>query len=194
MIVGAAGERTVGAADFFTGVFQTAVGEGELLTEIRVPKLDDSAGSAYVKFHRRAQDWATVGVAAVVRAKRGRPSAAVALTNMAGTTIRATAVEEAFAGGASPADAAAHAAEGTEPSSDTAASAEFRKHLARVLTAASARGGARLKAGSGQGARALCPDRRRREAALSARRTCVLQMRRIGDLGLGHRASDEPAP
>jgi len=135
VIRGASGERTVGAADFFTGVFQTAVGEGELLTEVRVPKLDDSAGAAYVKFHRRAQDWATVGVAAVVRKNGGgSPSAAVALTNMAGTAIRATAVEEALAGGATPADAAAHAAEGTEPSSDTAASAEFRKHLARVLT------------------------------------------------------------
>ena len=53
---------------------------------------------------------------------------------MGGTPLRATAVEEALAGGASPADAAAHAAEGTEPSSDTAASAEFRMHLARVLT------------------------------------------------------------
>ncbi len=130
VIHGPGGERTVAASDFFTGVFQTAVGHGELLTEIRVPRLG-AAGCSYVKYHRRAQDWATVGVAAVVR----EGAATVVLTNMGGTPLRAAAVEEALAGGASAQDAAAHAADGTEPSSDTAASAEFRRHLARVLTA-----------------------------------------------------------
>jgi carbon-monoxide dehydrogenase medium subunit len=135
VIVGAGGERTVGAAEFFTGVFQTAVGQGELLAEIRVPKLGDSTGWSYLKYHRRAQDWATVGVAAIVHRGNGSAStASVALTNMGGTPLRATAVEAALAGGASAAEAAAHAAEGAEPSSDTAASAEFRMHLARVLT------------------------------------------------------------
>ncbi len=135
VIVGGNGARTVGAGEFFTGVFQTAVGQGELLTEIRVPKLGDSTGWSYLKYHRRAQDWATVGVAALVRRDDGNPVAAsVALTNMGGTPLRAVAVEDAVAGGASAADAAAHAAEGTAPSSDTAASAEFRMHLARVLT------------------------------------------------------------
>jgi carbon-monoxide dehydrogenase medium subunit len=134
VIVGAGGQRTVGAADFFTGVFQTAVDSGELLTEIRVPKLGDSTGWSYLKYHRRAQDWATVGVAALVHRDNGTATAAVALTNMGGTPLRAKAVEDAVASGASPADAAGHAAEGTEPSSDTAASAEFRMHLARVLT------------------------------------------------------------
>ncbi len=135
VIVGAGGERVVPAADFFTGVFETAVGKGELLTEIRVPKLDASTGWAYLKYHRRAQDWATVGVAALVLRDNGTASgAAVALTNMGGTPLRAPTVEQAFAAGASAADAAAHAADGTEPSSDTAASAEFRMHLARVLT------------------------------------------------------------
>ncbi len=135
VIVGAGGERTVGASDFFTGVFQTAVGPGDLLTEIRVPKLTGSTGWSYLKFHRRAQDWATVGVAAIVDRDNGAVTgASVALTNMGGTPLRATAVEDALSGGASPADAAGHAAEGTEPSSDTAASAEFREHLARVLT------------------------------------------------------------
>ena len=61
------------AADFFTGVFQTAVGPGELLTEIRVPKLGDSTGWSYLKYHRRAQDWATVGVAALVHRDNGTP-------------------------------------------------------------------------------------------------------------------------
>ena len=135
VIVGGAGERTVGAADFFNGVFQTAVGQGELLTEIRVPKLGDSTGWSYLKYHRRAQDWATVGVAALVHRDNGTPVAAsVALTNMGGTPLRAAAVEDAVAAGASAAEAAALAADGTDPSSDTAASAEFRKHLARVLT------------------------------------------------------------
>src|SRR4051794_25418296 len=135
VIVGAGGERVVAAADFFTGVFETAVGQGELLTEIRVPKLVGSSGWAYVKYHRRAQDWATVGVAALVHRDNGSPaSASVALAAMGGTPLRAKGVEDAIAGGASPAEAAAHADESTEPSSDTAASAEFRRHLARVLT------------------------------------------------------------
>jgi carbon-monoxide dehydrogenase medium subunit len=135
VIVGSAGERTVGAADFFTGVFETAVGAAELLTEIRVPKLGDSTGWSYLKYHRRAQDWATVGVAALVHKDNGTTTgASVALTNMGGTPLRASGVEAAVASGASPADAATHAADGTEPSDDTAASAEFRRHLARVLT------------------------------------------------------------
>ena len=135
MIVGAGGERTVAAADFFTGVFETAVGQGELLTEIRVPKLGDSTGWSYLKYHRRAQDWATVGVAALVHRDNGTPVAAsVALTNMGGTPLRATAVEEAVAAVRRRPRRPAHAADGTEPSSDTAASAEFRMHLARVLT------------------------------------------------------------
>ena len=134
VIVGASGERVVPASAFFTGVFQTAITSGELLTEIRVPRLGESTGWSYVKYHRRAQDWATVGVAAVVRKSGGAVSAAVALTNMGGTPSRAAAVESAVAAGASAADSAVHAADGTDPSSDTAASAEFRKHLACVLT------------------------------------------------------------
>ncbi len=135
VIVGAAGERVVGTTDFFIGVFQTAIGSGELLTEIRVPKLSGSAGWSYLKYHRRAQDWATVGVAAVVRREKAAgSSASVALANMGGTPLRASVVEAAVAAGASAAEAAANAADGTEPSSDTAASAEFRRHLAQVLT------------------------------------------------------------
>ena len=116
VVVGTGGERTVAAADFFTGVFQTAVGQGELLTEIRVPKLGDSTGWSYLKYHRRAQDWATVGVAALVHRDNGSPVAAsVALTNMGGTPLRATTVEDAIAAGESAAEAAGHAADGTEP-------------------------------------------------------------------------------
>lgn len=126
----ASGERTIGAGDFFTGVFQTALAPGEMLVEIRVPKLG-SAGWSYTKLNRRAQDWATVAVAVVARNGDGT---AIALTNMGATPLRAKAAEQALAGGASIADAAALAAEGTEPPSDHAASSEFRAHLTRVLT------------------------------------------------------------
>ena len=133
-IRGSGGERTVSAADFFENVFQTAVGPGELLTEIRVPKLGASTGWSYLKHNRRAQDWATVGVAALVHRDNGNvEGASIALTNMGATPLRAKATEDALAGGAKPADAAEHMADGTEPSSDLAASAEYRAHLARVL-------------------------------------------------------------
>ncbi len=125
---GPGGERRIPAAEFFTGVFETALGPQDVLTEIRVPAL--TGGWAYLKFARRKQDWATVGVAAV--ASNG--AAKVGLVSMGGTPLRARAVEEALAGGADPATAAAKADEGTEPSSDVAGSADYRRHLARVLT------------------------------------------------------------
>jgi carbon-monoxide dehydrogenase medium subunit len=122
-------ERTIAAGDFFQGYFETVLGPREVLTEIRVPKLD-GACSAYVKFHRRSQDWATVGVAAA----RANGSVRDALTNMGVTPVRATAVEEALASGSGPEAAAERADEGTTPPTDTWASAEYRRHLARVLT------------------------------------------------------------
>jgi len=125
---GPGGERRIPAADFFTGVFETALGPQDVLTEIRVPSL--SGGWSYLKFARRAQDWATVGVAAV--ASNG--GAKVGLVSMGGTPLRAKAVEQALADGADPAAAAEKADEGTEPSSDVAGSADYRRHLARVLT------------------------------------------------------------
>jgi carbon-monoxide dehydrogenase medium subunit len=132
--VEATNERVVPADDFFTGVFQTALSPGEMLTEIRVPKLGEATGWSYVKMSRRAQDWATVAVAAVVERSNGSLSAArIGLTNMGGTPLRATAAEGAIAGGGSIDDAAALMAEGTEPPSDHAASSEFRRHLASVL-------------------------------------------------------------
>ncbi|HLE99892.1 MAG TPA: xanthine dehydrogenase family protein subunit M [Gaiellaceae bacterium] len=135
VVRGSGGDRTVAASEFFTGVFSTAIGPAEMLVEVRVPKLGASTGSTYVKMSRRAQDWATVAVAAVVeRSNGGIAKASIGLTNMGGTPLRATAAEEALAGGASISDAAALAAEGTDPPSDTAASAEFRRHLATVLT------------------------------------------------------------
>ena len=126
---GPKGERTISAADFFQGFLTTALAEDELLTEIRVPKTT-GAGANYQKFNRRAQDWAIVGVAAF----KQDGNIGVALTNMGSTPVRATAVEAALKGGATAAQAAEHAADGTEPSADLNASVEYRKHLARVLT------------------------------------------------------------
>ena len=130
---GPSGDRAIPVREFFTGVFQTALAPDEILVEIRVPKLG-SAGWSYTKMSRRAQDWATVAVAAVVHGNGSTERAAVALTNMGATTLRATATEQALVSGASIEEAAALAADGTEPSSDHAASADFRRHLARVLT------------------------------------------------------------
>jgi carbon-monoxide dehydrogenase medium subunit len=125
---GPGGERRVSAADFFLGFLETALAPDELLTEIRIPKTG-SSGFSYQKFNRRAQDWAIVG-ACVARVNGGT---GVGLVNMASTPVRAGAVEAALAAGASAADAAEVAAEGTEPSADLNASADFRRHLARVL-------------------------------------------------------------
>jgi carbon-monoxide dehydrogenase medium subunit len=119
--------RTIAAADLFTGLFETALAHGELLTEIRVPKTD--AGWSFLKFNRRAQDWALVGVSAV----RSNGGVHVALTNMGLTPLRARAVEEAVTGGADPAAAASHAAEGTAPPDDAFASSECRRALSAVL-------------------------------------------------------------
>ena len=135
VIQGASGERTVAAHDFFKGFFETALAHGEILTAIRVPKT--SAGWSYIKFRTRALDWATVGVAALVDRQNGSISGArVAFTNMATIPLRASAVEQALVG-AGPdriAAAAAHAPEGTDPPSDTWATADFRRHLVQVLT------------------------------------------------------------
>ncbi len=126
-ITGPEGERTVPAAEFFRGLFETALGPQDVLTEIRVPKLE-GAGWSYVKFHRRAQDWATVGVAAI-----GNGGLRVALTNMGPTPLRASAVEDALAAGEDGAAASERAADGTSPPSDTNGSAEYRRHLVKVL-------------------------------------------------------------
>jgi carbon-monoxide dehydrogenase medium subunit len=132
VIAGPDGERTVPAAEFFRGVFESALTPAELLTEIRVPKLGAWTGWSYRKFTRRAQDWATVGVAALVRRDNGSVGdVRVALTNMDATPVRATTTEDALLAGEE--DPARHVAEGTSPPSDTSASAEFRAHLAHVV-------------------------------------------------------------
>jgi carbon-monoxide dehydrogenase medium subunit len=126
----AGGVRTLPAAEFFLGVFRTAVGPDDLVTEIRVPRLTSEHVWSYLKFRRRAQDWATVGVAAVARVNGGVRQPAIALVNMGPTPLRAGHAEAAWAMGDDP---GAVADEGTDPPSDTAASAEFRRHLVKVL-------------------------------------------------------------
>lgn len=134
VVRGSGGQRVVPALEFFTGAFQTAVAPAEMLVEVRVPKLGPSTGWSYLKMRRRAQDWATVAVAAVVERSNGSiGKASIGLTNMGATPLRATSAEEAIAGGASIEEAAALISEGTEPPSDHAASSEFRRHLAKVL-------------------------------------------------------------
>ncbi len=123
---GPGGDREIAAAEFFTGYFESVLAPDEMLVELRVPA--DTGGWNYQKFNRRAQDWAIVGV---VVADGG---AGVGLVNMGSTPLRAGAVEAALAGGASAADAAAVAADGTEPPVDLNADADYRRHLARVLT------------------------------------------------------------
>lgn len=121
---GPSGSREIAAADFFRGLFESALEPDELLAEIRVGK-PAAAGWAFQKFTKRAIDWAIVGV--VVQGGR------VSLVNMGQTPVRAAAVEAALARGASARDAAAHAAEGASPSDDLNASRAYREHLARVL-------------------------------------------------------------
>ena len=138
VIAGRDGRRTVPATDFFVDLFTTAVQPGEVLVEVRIPK-HTGWGAHYEKFNRVAQAWSIVGVAATVRAEGGTISEAkVALTNMANGPVRATGVEQALVGQQASAEtiraAAQHAAEGTSPTTDGNADAEFREHLARVLT------------------------------------------------------------
>ena len=130
VVRGESGARSVPAAEFFKGIFETALEPGELLTEIQVPKPASPAAWSFQKFNKRAIDFAMVGVAVQGAGSR---TAAVALINMGSTPLRATAVESALAGGASIADAAALAAQGTNAGSDIHASKAYREHLARVL-------------------------------------------------------------
>jgi len=125
---GPGGTREIAASEFFTGFLESALAPDELLTEIRIPKLE-TRGWSFQKFNRRAQDWAIVGVATVL----ANGSTGVALVNMGSTPLLASAVVDAVRSGANAADAAALAAEGTEAQSDINASADYREHLARVL-------------------------------------------------------------
>jgi carbon-monoxide dehydrogenase medium subunit len=134
---GADGQRSIAAADLFRDYMETGIGPEEVLTEVRLPALE-GWGFGYQKFNRRSEDWAMVGVSAVIR-KEGDSCAEVrvGLTNMGSVPLRATAVEEALRG--QPLDpgriatAAEHAADGTDPPADLNASGDYKRHLAQVL-------------------------------------------------------------
>jgi aerobic carbon-monoxide dehydrogenase medium subunit len=138
VVAGPSGERTVAASDFFRDLFETAVGDGELLTRIRVPK-HTGWGARYEKFVRVAHQWSIVAVGATVRVDGGTiAEAKIGLTNMGSTPLRARQVEQALVGLEATEEAVrqacAAAAEGTNPPSDLNGDADYRRHLATVLT------------------------------------------------------------
>ena len=135
---GPGGERTIAAADLFQDYLTTALRPDEVLTEVHLPALD-GFGFGYEKFTRRAEDWAMVGVCALLKVTDGScEDVRIGLTNMGSTPLRATAAEEALRGqsldGQRIAAAAELAAEGTRPPGDLNASPDYKRHLARVLT------------------------------------------------------------
>jgi carbon-monoxide dehydrogenase medium subunit len=139
-VQGSGGTREIAAGDLFQDYLTTALEQGEVMTSVSLP-LDDGWGYGYQKFNRRIEDWAMVGVCALVRkaADGSCEDVRVGLTNMGSTPLRATATEQALRGGgldgASIVAAAQQAAEGTNPPSDLNASSDYKRHLAQVLTA-----------------------------------------------------------
>jgi aerobic carbon-monoxide dehydrogenase medium subunit len=136
---GSGGERTIPASELFEDYLTTALAPEEVLTEVRLPSMD-GYGFAYEKFNRRVEDWAMVGVCALVK-KAGDGSCEdvrIGLTHMGSTPLRASAAEEALRGQALDAGsigrAAEQAADGTQPPGDLNATPDYKRHLARVLT------------------------------------------------------------
>ena len=135
---GPGGQRSIAAADLFRDYLETAVGPDEVLTEVRVPAFD-GWGFSYQKFNRRSEDWAMVAISAIVKQNDGVcEDVRIGMTNMGSVPLRAGAVEAALRGQPltreNIAAAAEHAAEGTDPPADLNASAEYKRHLARVLS------------------------------------------------------------
>jgi len=139
IVRGESGEREIAAAELFQDYLTTAVGEGEVLTEVRLPAVD-GYGFGYHKFNRRQEDWAMVAAGALVKkaADGTCEDVRIGLTHMSSVPLRATAAEQALRGRPLDANAIAaaaeQAAEGTEPPADLNASADYKRHLARVLT------------------------------------------------------------
>ncbi|MGZ4200495.1 MAG: FAD binding domain-containing protein [Thermoleophilaceae bacterium] len=137
-VKGPNGDRQIAASDLFQDYLTTSLEPTEVVTSVDIPAMD-GYGHAYEKFVRRAEDWAMVGVGAAVKSNGGvAEDVRVGLTHMGSTPIRATAVEDALRGQPLNADtiaeAASHAAEGTDPPGDLNATPEYKAHLARVLT------------------------------------------------------------
>jgi carbon-monoxide dehydrogenase medium subunit len=137
-VVGAQGSRSIAAADLFVDYLTTSLGEDEIITEVHLPALE-GYGHGYQKFNRRQEDWAMVAVSASVKkaADGSCEDVRVGLTHMASVPLRATAVEDALRGNGLDAQgiaaAAEQAAEGTSPPADLNATADYKRHLARVL-------------------------------------------------------------
>jgi carbon-monoxide dehydrogenase medium subunit len=136
-VQGPDGQRTIDAADLFRDYLETSIAPTEIVTEVRAPAMDDW-GFGYLKFTRRSEDWAMVAVSAVVKQLGDIcEDVRIALTNMGGTPLRATAVEEALKGQhvtrETIAAAAVYAADGTDPPADLNASADYKRHLAEVM-------------------------------------------------------------
>lgn len=132
------GEREIAAADFFADYLESTMEAGEILVGVKIPKLGPGWGFHYEKFHRTAQAWAIVGVAAAVRRSNGAiQEARIGLTNMGPVPVRARAVESALEGvdiGDGMRQACQEAASDTSPPADLHAQPDYRRHLARVLT------------------------------------------------------------
>ena len=140
-VAGAGGERVIGADDFFTGTYETALGSGEILTSVRIPAPAARGASAYLKAAQQASGFAVCGVAALLAldANGAVESIRVGVTGVAATAYRATSVEDALTGSAPSAEsirkAAAGAGEGVDALDDFYAGADFRRHLADVYAA-----------------------------------------------------------
>ena len=136
-VTGPEGERTIAVAEFFENYLTTALGPQEVLTSIDIPSME-GFGWGYEKFTRRAEDWAMVGVAALVKGNGSAEDVRVGLTHMSSTALRATTVEDALKGQGLDADAIAaaaeHAGDNTDPPGDLNATAEYKTHLAKVFT------------------------------------------------------------
>ena len=138
---GPKGERVIPIEDFFTDLFTTALASDEILTEIRIPTPPPGSGGAYVKLERKVGDFATAAAAAQLSLGKGGvvERAGIGLTNAGPTPVKATKAE-AFLKGKKPdagtiAEAARLAAESAEPSADRRGSVEYKREMARVLTA-----------------------------------------------------------
>jgi carbon-monoxide dehydrogenase medium subunit len=149
---GAKGARTIPIAQFFTGLFTTALQAAEVLTEIRIPAPPPGSGGAYVKLERKVGDFATAGAAAFLVLEGGVVQrAGIGLTNVGPTPIKATAAEAFLAGkkadDAAFAEAGRLAASATKPGADRRGSVEYKKDMARVLTVRALRKAAQRAAG-----------------------------------------------
>jgi len=139
VVTGAKGTRTIPIAQFFTGLFTTALKPAEVLTEIRIPAPPAGSGGAYVKLERKVGDFATAGAAAFLVLKGGVVErAGIGLTNVGPMPIKATAAEAYLAGKkpdeAAFAEAGRLAGAAARPGADRRGSVEYKKEMARVLT------------------------------------------------------------